>query len=348
MSGGRRLVFTTPLQPELVQRVREVDDRLEVVYPTDLITQPRYQAGHPRPDLDRPGAHEQWDELLAGAEILFDFGPLELVPTLASRERLRWVQGSSAGVGRMVELSGLVDSEVVVTTSSGVHGRPLAEFVVLAMLMFGKNTLNLMRLQREHRWERQLDRPPDEEIRGKTVCVIGLGSIGGEVARVVRALDARVVGAVRSVGTRTAAELGVEELRSTDELDDLLPDADVIVLATPQTAATRRLLDARRLALCKPTAIVVNVGRGDTIDEAALIDALREGRLRGAALDVFEEEPLPAESPLWDLPNVFVSPHAASTAVGENERIVGLFCANLERYLEGRPLLNVFDKEILY
>lgn len=348
MTGDRRLVFTSPLEPELVQRVRDVDDRLEVVYPADLIKQPRFGAGHPRPELDLPGARERWDELLSGAEILFDFGPLELVPTLASREQLRWVQGSSAGIGRMVQLGGLVDSDVVVTTSSGVHGRPLAEFVLLAMLMFGKNTLHLMRQQRAHRWERQIERPADEEIRGKTVCVIGLGSIGREVARVVRALDARAVGAVRRVGTRTAADLGVEELRSTDDLDDLLPGADVIVLATPQTRETHRLLDARRLALCKPTAILVNVGRGDVVDEAALIDALREGRLRGAALDVFEEEPLPAESPLWDMPNVFVSPHAASTAEGENERIVDLFCENLTRYLGGVPLLNVFDKQLLY
>lgn len=348
MPGARRLVFTTPLEPHLVQRVRDLDDRLDVVYPAGLITQTRHAAGHPRPELDRPGAREEWEELLAEAEILFDFGPLELMPTLPSRERLRWIQGSSAGVGRMVGLAGLVNSDVVVTTSSGVHGRPLAEFVVLAMLMFGKNTFHLMRLQREHRWERQIERPADEEIRGKNVCVIGLGSIGLEVARVVQSLDARVVGAVRAIGTRTAGELGVEELRSTDDFDDLLPDADVIVLATPQTAKTHRLMDSRRLGLCKPTAILVNVGRGDAVDEAALIDALREGRLRGAALDVFEDEPLPAESPLWDLPNVFVSPHAASTAAAENELIVRLFCENLERYLEGMPLLNVFDKENLY
>ena len=120
-----------------------------------------------------------------------------------------------------------------------------------------------------------------------------------------------------------------------DGLDELLPAADVIVLATPHTPETHRLLDARRLALCKPTAILVNVGRGDVVEEPALIDALRDGRLGGAALDVFEQEPLPPSSPLWDLPNVFVSPHSASTVAGENERILDLFCDNIERYLDG-------------
>jgi glyoxylate/hydroxypyruvate reductase len=276
--------------------------------------------------------------------VLFDFGPIELAPTLAARPRLRWIQATSAGVGKLAERVGLTESSVAVTTSSGVHARPLAEFVLLAMLMFGKDTLRLGREQREHRWERYAG----EEIGGKTVCVVGLGKIGREVARLARALDARVVGTVRDVRGRVPGELGVERLEPTERLDELLPDADVVVLAVPHTALTHRLLDARRLALLRPDAILVNIARGDVVDEAALVDALRAGRLRGAALDVFEQEPLPAESPLWDLPNVFVCPHSASTVAAENERIVELFRKNIRRYLDGRPLVNLLDKEQLY
>jgi phosphoglycerate dehydrogenase-like enzyme len=147
---------------------------------------------------------------------------------------------------------------------------------------------------------------------------------------------------------RTAAELGVDKLVSTVALDDLLPEADVVVLATPHTPETHRLLDSRRLSLLKPSAILVNVARGDVVDEPALIEALSSGRLRGAALDVFAQEPLPAESPLWDLPNVFVSPHSASTVAAENARIVDRFCHNLRAYLDGAPLHNVLDKALLY
>ena len=344
MTGPRPLVITTPLEPGLVDQIRATDDRLDVTYPAHLVAPPRYPSDHPFAPLDDANARAEWEALLDRAEILFDFGPLALAPTLAGRESLRWIQGTSAGVGRFAERIGLLDSDVVVTTASGVHARPLAEFALLAMLMFGKNTLHLTRQQREHRWERHAD----EEIRGKVVCVIGLGKIGREVARLAHALDAHVVGAVRDPGARSAGELGVDALVSTAGLDELLPAADVVVLATPHTPETHHLIDARRLALLKPTAILVNVARGDVVDEPALVEALRAGRLRGAALDVFEQEPLPAESPLWDLPNVFVSPHSASTVAAENARIVELFCDNLHAYLDGGPMRNVLDKGLLY
>jgi glyoxylate/hydroxypyruvate reductase A len=344
MTGARRLVVTSPLESHLVERIRRVDAQVEVGYPVELLASPRYPSDHPFAQLDGDGARERWEALLDEAEILFDFGPLELAPTLATRERLRWIQGTSAGVGRFVERIGLLDSDVIVTTASGVHARPLAEFVVLAMLMFGKNTLHLTRQQREHRWERHAD----EEVRGKLVCVVGLGKIGREVARLVQAFDARVVGVVRDPGARAADELGVERLVATADVDELLPEADVVVLATPHTPQTHRLIDARRLGLMKSSAILVNVARGDVVDEAALVDALRAGRLGGAALDVFEREPLPPDSPLWDLPNVFVSPHSASTVAAENERTVELFCRNLRAYLDGAPMVNVLDKTLLY
>jgi phosphoglycerate dehydrogenase-like enzyme len=339
-----RVVITSALEPELVEAIRLTDERLEVVHEPELLSPTRYASDHPLPTLEAPGARERWEVFLDEAEVLFDFGPLELASTLATRPRLRWIQATSAGVGRLAERVGLTDSGIVVTTASGVHARPLAEFALLAMLMFGKEVLRLERDQREHTWQRYAG----EEVAGKTVCVVGLGKIGREVARLASGLDARVVGVVRDVGGRRPEDLFVERVETTDRLDELLPRADVVVLTVPHTALTHRLLDARRLALMKESAILVNVARGDVVDEAALIEALRTGRLRGAALDVFEQEPLPAESPLWDLPNVFVSPHSASTVGAENGRIVELFRDNLRRYLDGRPLRNVLDNELLY
>lgn len=342
--SGVRLVITSPLQDELVAVIRATDARLDVLYEPELLAPVRYASDHPLPTLEDPGARERWDALLDEAEVLFDFGPLELAPTLATRPRLRWIQATSAGVGKLADRVGLTASPVAVTTSSGVHARPLAEFALLAMLLFGKDVLRLGREQREHRWERFAG----EEVAGKTVCVVGLGKIGREVARLARALDARVVGTVREIGDRVPEELGVERLEPAERLDELLPVTDVLVLAVPHTALTHGLIDARRLALLKPGAILVNIARGDIVDEAALIAALRSGGLRGAALDVFEHEPLPPESPLWDLPNVFVSPHSGSTVPAENARIVELFQENIRRYLDGRPLLNLLDKEFLY
>jgi glyoxylate/hydroxypyruvate reductase A len=339
-----RVVITSPLEHELVAAIRATDERLDVVFEPELLAEAPYASAHPLPTLDEDGARERWEALLDETEILFDFGPLELAPTLASRPRLRWIQATSAGVGGLAARVGLTSSHVAVTTASGVHARPLAEFALLAMLMFGKDALRLGREQREHRWERYAG----EELAGKTVCVVGLGQIGREVARLARAFDARTVGTVRELGSRRPEDLHVERLEPTEGLDDLLTEADVLVLAAPHTPLTHRLIDARRLALLKPGAILVNIARGDVVDQSALIEALRSGHLRGAALDVFEQEPLPRDSPLWDLPNVFVSPHSASTVAKENERIVDLFCENIRRYLDGRPLLNLLDKELLY
>lgn len=342
--GTVRIVITSPLEDDLVDQIRAVDARLDVELPNELLETPKYPSDHPLPKIDDPAARERWEALLDEAEVLFDFGPLELAPTLSERPNLRWIQATSAGVGRLVERVGLLDSDVAVTTASGVHARPLAEFALLAMLMFGKRTLELLDEQRAHRWERHAG----EELRGKTVCVVGLGKIGLEVGRLARAFDMRVVGTVRDLRGRTAEQLGVDRLEGPDGLDALLSVADVVVLTTPHTSQTHALLDARRLRRLKRGAVLVNIARGDVVDEEALVEALRSGRLRGAALDVFQQEPLPPESPLWDMPNVFVSPHSASTVAQENSRITELFCANLLRYLGGEPLLNLFDREQRY
>ncbi len=340
-----QVLVTTPLERELLADVAAVDARLDVVYPEDLVAEPPYPSAHPLPEAADDAARARWRALLREAEVLFDFGPLELAGELRSLPRLRWLQATSAGVGQLVHRIGLDRrDDVVVTTASGVHARPLAEFVLLALLMWRKDLARLQAEQRAHHWQRYAGR----EVAGTVVGVVGLGRIGREVARLVRALDAHVIGVVRSVAGRGAADLDADELVPAERLDEVLPRIDVLFLAAPHTPATDRLLDRRRLGLLRPGALLVNIARGSVVDEGALAGALASGHLGGAALDVFEQEPLPSASPLWDLPNVLVSPHSASTVAEENGRIVSLFCDNLRRYLDGRPLRNVLRPELRY
>jgi phosphoglycerate dehydrogenase-like enzyme len=194
--------------------------------------------------------------------------------------------------------------------------------------------------QRAHRWERFAG----EHIRGRTLGVVGLGRVGREVARLARAAGMRVVAIRRSTGGAGTVAEGVDALYGSAQLPLLLAESDYVALTVPLTTETAGLIGEAELLAMKPGAVLVNVSRGAVVDESALIRVLQAGHLRGAALDVFAVEPLPPESPLWDLPNVLVTPHSMSTAVGENALVVDLFCDNLRRYLAGEPLRNVFDR----
>ena len=333
-----QVLIASYLEPEHVARIRESAPEAEVLYEPALLPTPRYAADHYNTIQRSPADERRWRELLARAEVLFDFdhGHFDDLPTVAPRAR--WVQATSAGIGQLLRRTGLDRSAIVFTTASGVHAVPLAEFAALAMLYFAKQVPRLLARQREHHWERFAG----SELRGRTVAIVGLGKIGSEVARVSRALGLRVTGTRRGGALADAA---LDAQRPLSELRLLLAEADYVVLAVPHTAETEGLIGAAELASMRPGAVLVNIGRGKVIDEPALIEALRSGQLGGAALDVFAQEPLPKESPLWDMPNVLVNPHSASTADSENTKLTDLFCENLRRYSAGRPLLNVFDRE---
>ncbi|HEV8469692.1 MAG TPA: D-2-hydroxyacid dehydrogenase [Candidatus Limnocylindria bacterium] len=335
--ASAQVLIASYLEPEHVERIRDSAPEAEVLYEPSLLPAPRYAADHYNTLQRSPNDERRWRELLARADVLFDFdhGHFEDLPTVAPR--VRWVQATSAGIGQLLRRTGLDRTDIVFTTASGVHAVPLAEFAVFAMLYFTKQLPRLHQQQREHRWERFAGR----ELRGRTVAIIGLGNIGMEVARVSRALGLRVTGTRRGGAVTDAA---VDVQRPRDELRELLADADYIVLAIPHTADTEGLIGAAELSAMRHGAVLVNVARGKVVDEPALIEALRSGQLGGAALDVFAQEPLPPESPLWDMPNVLVSPHSASTADSENAKLTDLFCENLRRYLASQPLLNVFDR----
>lgn len=339
----KTLLIASYLEPEHVERIRQVDQRLDVIYEPDLLRPPRYPADHVGEPVARSAAQEaRWRSLLATAEILFDFDHThrEDLPEVAPN--VRWVQATSAGIGQFVARMGYAERmpATLFTTASGVHAAPLAEFCLMSILNHYRGLRHLQACQQRHHWERFAT----TDLQGKTVAIIGLGRIGGEVARLCQAFGMTVIG-VRNTLSSVAH---VDQLHPPEELHRVLPQAGVVIMIAPHTPQTERMLGAAEFAAMPDGALFINIGRGSTVDEDALIAALQSGKLGGAALDVFAEEPLPASSPLWEMPNVLVSPHSASTSDRENERITDLFCDNLRRYLDGRPLRNVLDVERLY
>ncbi|HNP70305.1 MAG TPA: D-2-hydroxyacid dehydrogenase [Kouleothrix sp.] len=340
------VLITTYLEPEHIERLRAVSPRLDVIYEPELIAAPRYPADHYNTIKRTPEQEDRWRELLKRADILFDFDPThrEDLPEVAPN--LRWVQATSAGIGQFVRRMGYEQSMpgVVFTTASGVHAKPLAEFCVLAMLAFGKGLRRMIEDQRRKHWERYAG----TDLDGRTLGIVGVGSIGTEVARLGQALGMTVIGTKRTVAGADLGALHLDALYTPDELAEVLRRAEFLVIVTPHTDETEKLISAAELALMPQGAVLINIGRGAVVDEPALIEALRSGQLGGAALDVFEHEPLPADSPLWSLQNVLVSPHSGSTSDRENSRLTELFSENLRRFLAGEPLLNILDIQALY
>ena len=340
------LLIASYLEPEHVERIRAADPRLEVIYEPELLPTSRYAGDHYNRIERTPEQHARWRDLMARADILFDFDYSNFpdLPDLAPN--VRWVQCTSAGIGQTVRRYGY-DTRMprtVFTTASGVHAAPLAEFCIMAMLMHNKGAARMFRAQQRSHWERYAG----TDLRGRTLAIVGVGKIGRELARLAQAFGMTVLGVKRSVAGADLAALHVDELYAPEELRAMLPRAEYLALVAPHTDETDRLLGAAELALLPHGAFFINIGRGATVDEPALVEALRAGRLGGAALDVFAEEPLSPDSPLWGMPNVLVSPHSGSTTDRENERITDLFCENLRRYLAGRELLNVLNTETLY
>jgi phosphoglycerate dehydrogenase-like enzyme len=267
---------------------------------------------------------------------------------LARAPRLNYVHSASAGVERALTPTAL-ERGLVITNARGVFSRPIAEYVLMMILAVSRRLPGLLELQRERTWQ------PLEgvELRDVTVGIVGLGSIGRAVGALATAFGCRVIAVRRrSDGgtaiaaddeTRSFGEVMLDRVGGPEALPDLLAESDFVVLAAPLTAETADMIDEAALAAMKPTAWLVNIARGRLVDERALLDALREGRIGGAILDTFREEPLPPTSPFYDLPNVIVTPHTSWSSGRVLDRSVELFCDNLRRYAAGEPLLNVVD-----
>jgi phosphoglycerate dehydrogenase-like enzyme len=341
------LLIASYIEPEHVERIRQVDPRLDVIYEPALLRPPRYAADHTGSPIERTADQEaHWKRMLREAEILFDFDQThrEDLPDLAPN--VRWIQATSAGIGQFVKSMGY-DTRMpatVFTTASGVHAKPLVEFCVMVMLMFHKGLLRMVRDQQRKHWERYAG----TDLAGRTLVIIGVGSIGSEVARACKALGMTVIGVDRPDFTYDPKSSSLDEYHPVSELPAVLRRAEHLVLIAPHTPDTSGMIGADELALLPEGAILINISRGALVNEPALIEALRSGHLGAAGLDVFAEEPLPQDSPLWEMPNVLVSPHSGSTSDRENRRLTDLFCGNLRRFLAGDPLLNVLDTKRLY
>ncbi len=342
------VVVASYFEDEYVRQIRDAGgDKVRILYREDLVPPPRFDGDHIGPENWRrtPEGEREFVAMLEEAEVLLDFprGHLEDLTKVAPN--LRWVQGSMAGAGEVAEKAGLLETDIIVTTASGVFSGTLAEFSLAAMLAHAKNLEGLRRNKEKRLWREV----PVATLEEKTLCVVGMGSIGQAVAERARPFGMRVLGVKRTVRDGDPARGYADVLYETGRLQEALAEADYVVVTLPNTPETRHLLDSGAIAAIKRGAYFINVGRGQVVDEEALVEALEDGHLAGAALDVFETEPLPQESPLWRLENVIISPHATDNVPGyANRRLTELFCKNLRRYLAGDEMINVLDKRLLY
>jgi phosphoglycerate dehydrogenase-like enzyme len=332
-----RVVIATPLSDENVAVLAEREPRLEIVHEPSLMAPAGadWMVAHQRTDDEQ----RRYDELVDSAEALYgvpDQSGKALARTVAANPGLRWVHTIPAGGGQQIKAARLPQDaleRIVFSTSAGVHAEPLAEFALFGVLAGAKLLPYLSAAQQRHEWA---PRRLMGIARDMTVAVVGLGGIGRATAAKLDALGYRVIGVHR----RQVDVPGVAEILPVERLAEAAARADAIVLALPGTDQTREMLGAEVLAAVRPGITIVNVGRGTTIDEEALVAALEDGRVGFAALDVTYVEPLPAESPLWGLPNVLISPHTAAISEHEPRLIAELFAENAGRLLDGEPLKN--------
>ncbi|WP_213813714.1 D-2-hydroxyacid dehydrogenase [Glaciihabitans sp. dw_435] len=341
MNTQLRLVIASPLSEELCRFIEQREPRVEVVRDHSLLPTQMYGGDHHGdPSFTRtPAQDARLHELMNSADALYGL-PAEssfaLADVVASNPGLRWVHTTAAGGGAQVKAAHLpADAleRIAFTQSGGVHAEPLAEFALFGLLAGLKDLPRLEAAKARGEW---IPRWNMGIMADQTVVVVGLGGIGRAVARKFSLLGARVIGVHR----RQVDAPGVERIVGVEELADVAGSADAIVLALPGTSATEKMLSRDVLARVKPGIIVVNVGRGNTVDEDALIEALGDGRVGFAALDVVAVEPLAGDSPLWTLPNVLISPHTSALHPGEDRLISEIVAENATRLIEGRPLIN--------
>ena len=319
----------------------ELLDKLRAVSPRLMVKQ-----------RDCRSAEQVEQALEESVEVLYTF---YLPADLSRAPKLKWVQLHAAGVDRLLDYP-VMKSDILLTTASGIHATTIAEYVFASILAFNRRVPQMLYYQGRREWPQGrwhlFARP---ELRDSTLGIVGYGSIGREVGRIARCFGMRVVATKRSVSQMrdvgyVAQDTGDKEGTLLDEvfpperLSEMLSLCDYVVIAVPLTLETRKLIGKAELRAMKPSAYLVNISRGGTVDEVALLRALQEGWIAGAGLDVFEEEPLSSDSPLYELENIILSPHVAGFTLRYDERASDLFAENLRRYLAGERLLNLVDK----
>jgi len=329
------VLITQPFPDPMIQKLGEISPLLN-------ITVRKAQNG------------EEIADVIGETDVLYTFAAL---PEPEVAPRLRWVQLHSAGADMVLQHPLYIHSEVMFTTTSGIHAIQMAEYVLSLMLAFAHRVPRMLEDQEtgtwtDSRWKRYV---PDE-LYGASVGILGYGSIGRQVAYLARAFGMRVLALkrdVRRLDNNHYAQPGIGDPQAEipdmiypqDALRSFVKECDYVIVTVPLTGRTRHLIDASVLEAMKPKAILINIARGDVVDEQALVDALVADKIGGAGLDVFSEEPLPGTSPLWQLPNVILSPHIAGFSEHYDERAIDVFSENLKRFLAGEPLLNLVDRE---
>jgi phosphoglycerate dehydrogenase-like enzyme len=335
--ASRVVLITAPITPDWLERLRNLSPDVHIEHwPVGTLGQP------PR---------ERWRNV----EILYTSFATQL-PSPEDAPHLRWIQFYSAGIDSVLDHP-LVQTAVSLTTASGVHAVTMAEFVFAVVLAWYHRLPRIIDWQQRRRWPGSAERLTlfsQEELAGKTIGIVGYGSVGRQVARLASAFGMRAVAIQHSAehrdhgfqftGVGDPAGTLPDRYFTPDELRTMLAESDVVIISAPLTRTTRGMFDEAAFRAMKPSAFLVNTARGELCDEAALVQALREQRIAGAALDVFHEEPLPPDHPLWTLPNAMISPHVSGLSSDYAERAAAVFAENLRRYVVSEPLCNLVNK----
>jgi phosphoglycerate dehydrogenase-like enzyme len=332
-----RVLITVRLEDAQLELLRSISERIEIMV-------------HPAAE-----AHEVPDEMWAKTNVLYT---VRAVPEPALAPQLRWVQAHVAGVDHLLDRPLFQTEGVQLTTASGIHATTMTEYVFAMMLAFGHRLPAMFKHQAEANWpgEGKFRTFMPAPLRGSTVGIVGYGSIGREIARVAHTFEMEVLAVKRDVrhpadldtymlpGAGDPEGLYFHRLYPPEALISMVRACDFVILTVPLTESTRGMFDASVLSAMKPSAYLINVSRGGVVDEAALVDALKAEKIAGAAMDVFQTEPLPPDSPLWKVPNLIISPHVSGNSADYNDKAAALFAENLKRYLARKDLLNLVDR----
>ncbi|MDR2619948.1 MAG: D-2-hydroxyacid dehydrogenase [Propionibacteriaceae bacterium] len=342
----KTVIGSTP-SADVLERLRN-DPAIDLVYVKELYAPQRFVSDwEGDPTFQRSAEQQaQYEQLLSEAEVLFgipDSRPSLLRKIVPLNPQLKWVHTMAAGGGGQVRMAKLDPADlarITFTTSAGAHAKTLAEYAVFGVLCGAKELPKLQSLQREHVWG---TRWATKHIDEMTICVVALGEIGRQVADYFLHMGAQVIGVNRSV-----REVPGVEVHGVDELAACAARSDAIINCLPGAVGTEKLISAEVLAAAKPGVIIVSLGRGSCIDEEAMIAGLQSGHIGYAALDVVAQEPLDPASPLWDLPNVLISPHTIALSAKEEDRVVDIFLENAHALIAGTPMRNLMNKELFY
>lgn len=285
------------------------------------------KSAFPEIEVNLVDHHSKVDPYIADADVLVTFGPMLAEHVLEKAVRLKWIQALGSGVDGITDRPAL-RSDVVVSNLHGIHGPPVSEAALMAMLALGRGLARTVSHQQQHKWERSV---PPSLLKGKTVVIFGVGVISSELAPKCKALGMRVIG----VSSTARVVPGFDKVHARSELVQAVAEADYLVLLTPYSEATHGSVDAAIFKAMKPTSYLVNLARGGVVDEDAMMDALRQKRIAGAALDVFSQEPLPDTHPLWAMENVLITPHLGGFYDGYVNEALPVIEHNLRKFLSG-------------